>query len=468
MSKTVGRLVPQKVVDLPARFDAFMLGQDAFNQRLGIIPNEVAPSNIEDITSGAAKGNLGPLYEMYRKMEVTDPRFGGLVHQFLSTISGLDLKVIAPEGLSESDKRLAEDYRALVEENLAVLDTHQMVIEYARAHVTGVKVFENRFEVVDFPYGKRLALIKEQRPVSLSALAMDTKKDSPTRGELLLRLKGSSSPGTPLSRFDPAKVNVLEAQHGRGFYDTLGAARRCMALWVTKIYALMWWTEWLETYGQGTRIARYPTNATPRTRATIERFLQTLGKNAYGLFPEGVDIQLIESTQSGQMAPHERIIQMCNTEMAVTLIGQAETTGEQKYGSRAKATVLNGVRYEILRSVVQLVRRGFYQFVRSLILVNYGEVNERLLPVVQPLLVNPADLKEKVEAINALQREGTPIPLDYVYEQTAVSKPRPGEKVLIGGQILIVNEEGALEALSAEVQQQSTRAAEAAPQPADA
>lgn len=459
MRRTVGRFAAQKTVDLPSRFDDFMLGQDAFSERLGLIPAEVAPSRIEDIIAGASRGKLGPLYELYRKMEVTDSRFGGLVDQFLSAIGGVDLKLDLPDGLAGEERAVAEDIRALVEENLALIDTHALTSEFARAHLSGVRVLEHRFAIHEFPYGRRLALIDECRPVSLAALEMDTDTKSKTRGELLLKQQGQVK-RRPLSSFPDAKLNVLEAGYGRGFYDTMGAARRCLSWWITKIYAQMWWTEFVEVYGQPIRMARYPTNASPKVRNTIEEFLRVLGKSAYGLFPQGVEVQLLESNKSGSVTTYKDIIQMANQEMAVTLLGQAETTGENKYGSRAKAEVMNGVRYEILRAVAALVRKGYGQFVRSLVHVNYGDVSPRLLPKVRPVLLPGMAMGDVVEAINKLQREGTPVPVEHVYEQTGVPAPRPGERVLVQGQILVVNEEGELQAVSAEAR------ANAAPEPA--
>jgi len=210
-----------------------------------------------------------------------------------------------------------------------------------------------------------------------------------------------------------------------------------MGWWLTKIYAQLWWVEYAETYGQPLRIGKYPEGASPESKRVMEKFLKTLGKSAYGLFPQGMELQLQEANAAGTVTTYQDIIRMANDEMAIAVLGQVETMGDRRYGSRAKADVLNDIRYEIIQNVAMIVTKGFRQFARNVIAVNYGlDYEQRLIPKVYPLVVNPEDSKTKVETFNALAKEGTPVPIEHIYEQTGVPMPKRGQPVLIGGQII--------------------------------
>lgn len=422
--------------NLPDHFESFMLGQETYSERLGLIPREVAPSEVHRIKRSASTGNLGRLYDLYAKMESTDSRYGGLVNSFKSAIAGMPLKIIAAEGASVGEQEIAEDYVSVIEENLATLDTHKLKKEFSDAYIRGAKVFELRYGIHDYPYGKKLAMIDEVRTIPGAALRMDNRHDSETKGEMMIVEKGDFD-GTPLSEYENEKFVLLEDGPGKGFYDTMGCARQCLSWYLTKIYSQLWWTEFVEVYGQPMRIARYPEGVGDKSKKTMEKFLKTLGKSAYGLFPQGMQLQLVEANKSGTVTTYQDIIKMANDEMAIAVMGQVDTMGGRKEGSYAKTKVLDGVRYEILQNVAKIVEKGFNALARDLIYVNYGgDVKDRLLPTIKPILVSPEDAKTKVETYNEMQKGGVAVPLDHYYEQTGTPKPKPGEKVIIGGRVL--------------------------------
>ena len=78
MAKTIGRFAPTEVPALPRDFGNFLAKQTGFSDRLGIIPSEISPTELDSIRNSAAGGDLTRLYELYEKMLVSDSRIGGI------------------------------------------------------------------------------------------------------------------------------------------------------------------------------------------------------------------------------------------------------------------------------------------------------------------------------------------------------------------------------------------------------
>jgi phage gp29-like protein len=447
--------MPTKEASIPSEFERYLVKQEGYNERGGIIQSEVTPTQLQTIKTAAAQGRIGPLYELYTKMEATDSRYGGLVGSLKSAIGGMPVKVIAAEGTTAGETAIARDYATLIEENLAVLDVPNLLKEFSDAFVRGAKVFEYKYGIHEYPNGRKVAFVDEIRSIPGFALAMDIEKDSPTWGELMIQTEQEPR-GIAVSKFRTGKIHVLQSQMGKGFYDTFGAARKCLAWYIVKVYAQLWWAEFVEIYGQPLRIAKYPEGAGAKSKATMERFLQMLGKASYGLFPQGMELQLIEANKSGTVTTYQDIIKMANNEMAIALLGQTDTMGGSKEGSYAKTKVLDGIRYEILEDIARIAGAGFGQFVRAVIFANYGpDANPRLFPRVQPLVVDPQDGKTKVETFAMMQMNGIAVPLDHIYEQTGVPKPKIGEAVVIKGQILDFTDEAVRSATKPEEPQEN-------------
>jgi phage gp29-like protein len=435
-TKVIGKLMPDSQVDISRQFNDMMMQKDGYDERLGLIPREVSPSKMRSVIQNAATGDLGDLYEVYEKMESTDSRYGGLVASLKSAMGGMPLKVIAAEGRSEGEKRLAEDYATVIEENLAMLDTHNLIKAFADVYITGAKVFSMSYRLEEYPYNRQIAVIDKVREVSGQRLGMETNQNSDHYGELLV--KSLQRPeGVPVSTLDERRIFEVSDGDKENKYDLAGAARRCLGWYVTKIYAQLWWTEFVETYGQPIRIGRYPSGASDSAKNVMKGFLKMLGKSAYGLFPSGMEMQLLEPSGSANPATFKDLLETANKEMAVTILGQAETVGGQKRGSHAKVRELNSIRFEILQNVAKIIEKGFKHLTKNIIRVNYGgQYNARLLPRVQPILVNPQDTEKKIQVFEKAAQMGVQIPIDHIHEQLGIPKAKPGESIITTGGII--------------------------------
>lgn len=436
MAKTIGRFTPSKVPNLPNSLEKWLFTQDGFNDRLGIIPKSISPTELDAIRSDAASGNLGPLYELYEKMVSTDSRIGGIVGSLKATVAGLPLKTVRAETTSASEAKLAEDYRNVVREGILQMDDHSFVSDLVDSYLTGTKAFQLKWNFEKYPNGKILAIPSTPGVIPGQSLRQEMQMLHPKYGQLKF-MEMNKRDGTFFSDVDPKRAFVVTDGTALARHDTIGALRKVMGWWITKMYAQLWWIEYVESYGQPMRVASYGAESTPRERAELKNFLNTVGRKKWGLFPEGAQIKLIEAQQSGHISTFSDIINMANHEIAVALSGQTGITQDSAQGSRAKLEVLDGVRFEIVAHIAELVRKGFDYYSDALLAANYGDAYiRRLRPKTRPVVSKPGSRKEKAEVYDMLSKMGVAVSLDEIHDQLGIPQAEEGNLVLIGGKIV--------------------------------
>jgi len=429
-TRVIGRFAPRAVPAAPPDFDRFIIPQDGFTDRLGIIPSSITPSRMNSIRQKAADGDLGDLYELYLKMIATDARIGGIVGSLKSAIAGIPLKVVAGKGTNASERRLAEDYKLLTEEALHAIDEHSFISDLFTAYVMGVRVMQMTWTIEEFPRGRFIALPTQPKPIPGAALCMESTMLSERYGELKIRTIKAPQ-GVFVSDLDPRRIFVVEDGHARGFYDTKGALRRVLGWWILKMYAQLWWAEFAEMHGQPIRVGRYNPEAGSKERTELRSFLKAVGRNKWGIFPTGVDVQLLESNMNGQNMTFRDIINMANNEIAVALAGQTGITTDSAQGSRSKLEVLSDIRHEIKVEIAALISKGLSKFVAALLWTNYGPgYVKRLAPRAKPLVVRDESITEKVAYYSSLAATGFPVPAREISDQTGIPIAEEGELVL--------------------------------------
>lgn len=436
-NKLIGRNL-LKTITPPKDFDEVIVpAGGVYGTDNSVLAMDVSPERVYNIVRGArTAGRLGDLYQLYRLMETTDARYGGLIDSIKAAVSGMPVKVIVKDGRTEAEKSIAQEYAAIVEESINMMDTHNVVRSFIDAVSYGARIYELVWAKLPLKYGKEIYVVEKVRSIPVSRMRMDVDGNSDYYGQIKI-VYDDEPEGYPLDAFPEGKIILVESVEGVGEYDLTGNARRVLGWWLAKIFAQQWWVEYTETYGQPWRVGRYPSGTSSVAKATMRRFLENLGRNAWGLFPETMSLQLIEANRAGTVTTYSDLINMANKEITVATVGQLDTTGDQRQGSYARATVSDGIRHEILQNVAEIVAKGFDEIIHFLLRFNVGEdYDRRLAPRVMPLIVNVSQGKERVETYNAMQTAGIPVPVEQYYLQAGVSSPKVGETVIVNGQLV--------------------------------
>jgi SPP1 gp7 family putative phage head morphogenesis protein len=130
-----------------------------------------------------------------------------------------------------------------------------------------------------------------------------------------------------------------------GDADDLGILDKAAPLWIFKKHSWQNWDEFEEMFGIPIRIAKLASED-KRVQEQVKSWLKTLGSAAYGMFPQGTEIEILENKTQDAFNVFNEKRKAVNEELAILIDGQFESSNDS--GSRAKAeTVLENTQDEI-------------------------------------------------------------------------------------------------------------------------
>lgn len=106
--------------------------------------------------------------------------------------------------------------------------------------------------------------------------------------------------------------------------DNLGLFLKAATQTIPKKNALSFWDTFAEIFGMPLRIAR-TTTRDPEERRKMERMMDEMGTAGWGIFQEGTEIEVVESTKGDSFNVYDRRIERANSELSKLLIGQTMT-----------------------------------------------------------------------------------------------------------------------------------------------
>lgn len=154
-----------------------------------------------------------------------------------------------------------------------------------------------------------------------------------------------------------------------GHPGDLGLYLKAATQTIPKKNAMSFWDTFAEIFGMPMRIAK----TSSRTNEDIQRVADTMknmGAALYGVFPDGTDIQVVESTKGDAFNVYDQRINRANTELSKLVIGQTMTieNGSSLSQSETHLKVFDNIvesDRDLLRDVVnnqllpRMVRHGF-------------------------------------------------------------------------------------------------------------
>jgi len=173
---------------------------------------------------------------------------------------------------------------------------------------------------------------------------------------------------------------ILHAPYGsyRGWMR--GALRALAQWWLARNYALRDWARYSERHGFPVVLADTPFGADPKSISTFASTVAGLGQETALQLPGSVDVnkygrydlRYLEAKDQN-WATFKALIEQCNDEITLALLGQNLTT-QVKEGSFAAARVHADVRQAILEAEARALQRTIYmQISRPFAALNYGD-----------------------------------------------------------------------------------------------
>ncbi|MBO6937548.1 MAG: DUF935 family protein [Deltaproteobacteria bacterium] len=360
---------------------------------------------LREADAGDPLAYLTLAYEIERR----DSHYRAVVGQRKMVISQLVPEVV-PASDSARDEVIAKDVRSL----LTGSSFRQLLFHMMDAVAKGYSLVEILWETSETQWRPKGYRWRDQRLYRVDPVSLRT-----------YRLEDGSIAGEPLPEH---KYIVHEAMLASGPALQNGLARPALGPYLCKSYTVKDLMLFLEVYGVPARLGRYPKNATPEHKRALKRALQKLGSAAYGMIPEGMQIDFMKSMNGTESKSYIGTAEYWDRQHSKLFLGQTSST-EGKGGDYKSSGHHKGVRLEIAaHDALDAVGTVVDQLVGPYVAFNYGAVDA--LPDVRLTVPVPEDVLAWAQAVCMLADRGHKVAQREVDRRLAVTPPEKGEPVL--------------------------------------
>ncbi len=427
----------------PANLAAPVIRPHARDFEAQLFGRTLSPDTIGELLEAGARGDLRAQGDLFNLMEDTWPRLRANLLKIKNATRKLPLNVQPYSPKNGEPTGSAQEKAAFVEAALHLqrgyVDTSRAplgdaIFELMDAVARGVSVTE-----IDWTTDRAGFLVPAGfRRVPPRYLGID--RD----GTLALRLPPSapaataqlSTPNSQLVPFAsfPGKFLTGIFRSKSGALGETAQLRALAPLWLGHMLGWEWLVQKAELFGTPLRWANYPPTATPAEIDAITTALRNMGTAAWGAFPQGTNLQLIQGSMPGVAGandPSERLMSLADRACDIMLLGQNLTIEHNGQGSRAAAQVHREVELDLYETYAEfLVSILNDQLIPQLIAFNWGHADE--VPFVEVEIPRPAREREMAARDKTLFVEmGLPVSLQYLYERHKVPSPSPSEALFI-------------------------------------
>jgi len=375
----------------------------------------LTPARIATILKEAEQGNLIRQCELAEDMEEKDAHIQSELGKRRLAMQGPDWNILPPPNASAAEQRDAE----LIEELLrSATWLDDAIFDCGDAILKSFANLELRWEYADKTHYVSGA---EWRDPSWFQIHPERRNE--------LRLRDGSPEGTALRDFGWIRHQTRAKS---GYLARRGLARVLAWPFLFKNYSVRDLAEFLEIYGLPMRLGKYPEGASEREKMTLLRAVMSIGHNAGGIIPKGMDIEF-EKAADGASDPFMAMVSWCEKSQSKAILGGTLTSqADGKSSTNALGNVHNEVRQEIrdadLKALAATLTRDL---VYPLYVLNGKSFSSpRRIPRLEFDLNEPEDLTQFSEPLKGLVELGVRIPMSWVHEKTRIPQAREDEVVL--------------------------------------
>lgn len=407
------------------------------------------PQVVEHIIRDAIGGDLTKQAEMFDLMERTWPRLLGNLKKLRERVCSIEWYVQPWALKGQKPTAEAERRAALLEDTLwrmrpdAFGDENEfegMLFDLLDAWGKGVSVQEILWETRN---GESGAVVVPRATRWINPKLYGFPAGPGLSGRLMLRAE-ALSPNPPAAHpqsafsnpqsdswveFAPDKFLVAVAKQKSGHPTGAALLQALGFFWSATNFSWEWFLNFAQTFGVPIRWANYATGADADKIAKIEAMLANMGSAAWGAFPEGTTLQIIEALKTSAEGPHERLNNAVDRICDILILGQTLTSDVGKSGSRALGDVHQGVLSDRERAVARFAARTLNsQLVPAFCRLNFGDDVE--CPFIILDIEEEENTKEIAETFKLAGEAGMRIPAQYAHDRLGIPLPKDGEAVL--------------------------------------
>ena len=243
-----------------------------------------------------------------------------------------------------------------------------------------------------------------------------------------LRLRDESNPldGVELA---PYKFITHTPRIKSGIPIRAGFARLAAWAYMCKGYTLKDWLAFAEVFGMPLRLGKYRPGASAGDIEILKMAVANLGTDAAAVFPEGMEIELVEATKSGSTDFFERLAQYLDNQVTKGILGQTATT-QGTPGKLGNEDSQQEVRHDIRDDDAEQLEDALMRdLVRPYIDLNFGP--QENYPQVQLRAEEQEDMTALAGVLEKLVPLGLEVEQSVIRDKLGLPDPPKGA-VLLG------------------------------------
>ena len=410
----------------------------ARDNQLSPIPIDFDPETLGWILDEGGRGNLMLQNELFNTMEDTWDRLRSNLNKIKKAVAKLPFNLQPWTEKGREPSAAALEKAAFVEHALhnqkaatweGQHNFQATIYELLDAVARGISVLEIDWTI---EHGKYVPA--GTRRVPWTCLGFETPshlQTFPHSNSNALRLFPDRDKSNP-KQFEkyPHKFLVGVYRAKSGHIAETAQLRALAHLWLGRMLGWEWMTHKAELFGLPIRWATYDP-AAPQTQIDqVSDMLRNMGTAAWGAFPQGTDLQILNGSTpgvAGKSEPTERLMAIADRSCDLLFLGQTLTSEEGSSGSYALGNVHREVELDLYENyasyVIDVINN---QLIPSMIELNWGNADE--LPFLEVELARPEKDQKMVERDKLLfQDMGLPVSKQWLYDRHKVPAPGPKE-----------------------------------------
>jgi len=214
------------------------------------------------------------------------------------------------------------------------------------------------------------------------------------------------------------KDGVLKIDFGRELKDIPNEALVCetsevpvllpvLRDFILKDFGLESWASFIETFGEGMIIGKYPAGADNEFKKEVEEAVKAIARSSRGIMPDGAEITLTETQRT--TGDHEKFVETANKGISIAILGHANAV-EQSKGLQVGENISSyKVKREIAVDDMYFIDSCMQKLIRILIDRNFADGR---YPVFEMDKKEPVNVKEHLEVVDTAFNHGLEISPD--------------------------------------------------------
>lgn len=380
----------------------------------------LTPAKAASILREAEQGNIMAQCDLAEDIEEKDTHVQSELSKRKLALQSVPWNITPPPNASAQEQR---DTQQIEEQLRYATWLNDAIFDAADAILKGFSAQELQWEYFD---GQHIITDSHWRDPAW----FQTHPDN--RNQLMLR--DGSHHGAELRPFGWLQHN---ARAKSGYLSRRGLIRVLVWPYIFKNYSVRDLAEFLEIYGLPIRLGKYPAGASEPEKLTLLRAVMSIGHNAGGIIPKGMDIDF-QNAADGQSEPFMAMISWAEKSISKAILGGTLTSqADGASSTNALGNVHNEVRSEIRDADLQALQHTLTRDIVYPLFVLNGKSfnNPRRHPRFEFDTSEAADY-EQFGKLKAFVEMGLEIPTSWFYEKTKIPQPQNGEPVLKISQVM--------------------------------